>query len=406
MARMVDSASAARVTVGLAAALLLAVVGAHPRVRAWEERLGITVMFTSGLPFLLLGAFLAAGPIGVLSPAIMGDLRPAFEFGAGWMGFVVGTQLDLRRIERLPAPATALLGAQTVVPALLTAGVCAPMLYLLGAGPDDGLVRDVLLLAGCAVATAPVAVRLSGVGGAALGEVAAIDALAALASLGAVTIWTRPELGVANWTLPGSALLLLMLGLGSMLGVLAWLVLRSARDETEEIALLIGVVALAAGLAAYLALSSAVVCALAGAVLTNLPLADRAGFLRHLHDLERPLYLVFLVIVGATWRPFEAAGWLLAAAYVVGRVGGKWLATRIATRLEPSLPNPLTLARALVPQGPVAIVVMAAAATLHGDDVPQAVGWAVHAAIVGALATDVLARALRPHPQARMEVAA
>ncbi|MFZ5481221.1 MAG: hypothetical protein ACOZNI_30965 [Myxococcota bacterium] len=399
---MLDSPVVARVTLGLAAALLLAVVAAHPRVRAWEERLGITVMFTSGLPFLLLGAFLAAGPVGVLSPAILGDLKPALEFGLGWMGFVVGTQLDVRRLDRLPAPASTLLGAQTFFPAALTAGVCAPLLLLLGAGPGDGLVRDVLLLAGCAVATAPVAVRLSGESSAALDEVAAVDAVAALASLGAVSIFLRPDALQTNWALPGSALLVLMLGLGAMLGVLAWLVLRAARDETEEAALLIGLVALSAGLAAYLALSGAVVCALAGAVLANLPLPDRRNFLKLLHEVERPLYLVFLVIVGATWRPFEVAGWLLAAAYVVGRVGGKWLATRVATRLEPSLPHPVSLARALVPQGPVAILVMAAAATLYGETAPRAVGWAVHAAIVGALATDVLARALRPHPPTRL----
>lgn len=183
---------------------------------------------------------------------------------------------------------------------------------------------------------------------------------------------------------------MLLCGLGTTLGVVAHLVLRSARDPAEETALLLGTVALSAGLAEYLALSGPVVCALAGVVLANLPLHGRAAFPRTLRDVERPLYLVFLLVVGAWWQPGAWQAWVLAAAYLGARVAGKWLAAHLAVRLSPELPAPNVLVRFLVPQGPVAVLVMAAAATLHGGAPPAPILWAIHAVVVGVLATEVL----------------
>src|SRR5438445_4199123 len=44
-----------RVVLGLAAAFILAIIAAHPFVRRVERRLGLTVLLSSGLPFLALG---------------------------------------------------------------------------------------------------------------------------------------------------------------------------------------------------------------------------------------------------------------------------------------------------------------------------------------------------------------
>lgn len=395
-----ETTPAARIILGLAFAFVLTVLASNPRVRAIEQRLGLTVLVTSGLPFLLLGVFFAFPGVDILSPKVLTDLRPLFEFGLGWMGFVIGTQLDIRRIERLPEALSTLLAIQVLIPAVLTVGVCLPTLRLLGITSGDGLVRDLLLLAGCAATAAPVAARLlTPANGRAsaelLEEVVALDAVAALAALGAVSIWLRPEETATNWSLPPLALLVLLLGLGALLGVLAHAILRSASGDGEETALLLGTVALSAGFAEYLALSGPVVCAIAGAVLTNLPLASRSAFMGMLRGIERPLYLAFLVIVGASWRPDAWQAWVLAAAYVVARIGGKWLAVRVAGLFVPGLPTPMTLARVLVPQGPAAILVMAAAATLHGPAAPAPVRWAIHAVIVGAIVSELVAQVAR-----------
>jgi Kef-type K+ transport system membrane component KefB len=333
----------------------------------------------------------------------MEDLRPLFEFGLGWMGFSIGTQLDLRRIERLPETSGTLLALQVILPAAAVVGLCLPILRALGVAGDD-LVRDLALLAGCAATAAPAAARrMRGATGKvyadAIGDVVALDAVAALATLGAVSIWLRPDAAATNWSLPPLALLILLLGLGALCGVLAHIILRGTHASGEEPGLLIGVVALTAGMAEYLALSGPVVCAIAGAVLTNLgPADERPGYLRVLKDIERPLYLTFLVIVGASWRAGAPEAWALALAQVVGRIGGKCFAAAVAARLAPTLPPPQVLARVLVPQGPVAVLVMASAATLHGATTPDPIRWAIHALIVSAVATEAFSRLALPRP--------
>ncbi len=393
-----DSPASTRIVLGLGLILALAVLAAHPRVRALERRFGVGVLVAAGLPFLLLGALFATSTVDILTPHILVDLRPAFEFALGWMGFVVGVRLDVRELDRLPRSLGILLVCQTLVPAALTMATAGPLLHAFGIGPGNGLVRDLLLLAGCAAASAPIAATALGgdrQNGELLRVVASLDAFVALLALAAVSIYLRPDASVTNWSLPGSAWLLLMAGLGALMGVVTFFLLRAAKNETERAALLIGAIALSAGAAGYLDLSSPVVCALAGAVLANLPHPEDAGFARILKDVERPLYLVLLVIVGATWQAWDYRGWALAGAFVLGRIPGKYVAARIAARTDATLPPARLLAPMLMPQGPVAVVVMAAAGALHGADAPAPIGWAIHAAIVGTIASEIVARLLR-----------
>lgn len=396
-----DPAEIARVTGALALALALAIVGAHPRVRALEHRLGVSTLAAAGLPMLLLGAFFGASGIGVLSPDILRDLTPVYDFGLGWIGLVAGSRLDFRRIETAPRSLVELVGWQTALPWVTTALLCGPTLLALGARKGEGLVLDLLLLGGCAATSAPslahtLVPRFGKSAARLVEEVSVLDAVAALGMLGAVAVWVHPNEAPALWVLPPIAWGIVTVGLGATLGILTWFLLRSAKDDDEEVALLLGAAALSAGVAGYLALSGPVVCAVAGAVLANLPVEDRPGLLRELADLERPLGLIFLVLVGAAWYPGEWEGWALGFAFFVARVAGKGAAAAIASKLDPSLPSAGALARALLPQGPYAIVVIAGAAAIQGTvATPAPLRWATHAVILGTLLTEVLAQALR-----------
>lgn len=104
------------VTFALAGAAGLAFLATNERVRAFEERLGLSVIASSGLPFLLLGALLASGPVGLLAEPVLEDLRPAFEFGLGWIGFLIGMRLDIRRLDALPATFSGVVATTSVLP--------------------------------------------------------------------------------------------------------------------------------------------------------------------------------------------------------------------------------------------------------------------------------------------------
>ncbi|HYO77899.1 MAG TPA: hypothetical protein VE010_15685, partial [Thermoanaerobaculia bacterium] len=143
----------ARVVIAISVAMALAVLGAHPRVIRWERRFGLTVLATSGFPFLLLGVLFRE--LGVLTHDLLADLRPLFEFGLGWVGLTIGTQLNLRRFDSLPPTAPPVIALASLLPMLFAALACSITLSALGAAPGKGLIRDGLILMACAAVSAP-----------------------------------------------------------------------------------------------------------------------------------------------------------------------------------------------------------------------------------------------------------
>jgi hypothetical protein len=394
-----------RVVLGLALALALAVFAAHPKVRRWEQKLGVTLLLATGLPFLLLGAVFHLDTIGILTDKVLYDLRPAFEFGLGWVGFVVGMRFEVRRLDRLPAGLGPAIVAQAIAPMLVVGLAGGGFLYLVGLSLDRALWLYSLLLAACAAASAPVSLaglvfsygkKVADL----IEEITALDEVAALAVLALLAFIERPHVQT-TWVLPVSAWFLLSLGLGTLLGVLVYLLVRGAKNEAEEICFLLGGVALSAGVAGYLSLSIPVTCALAGALLTNLPLADRAGLDALLTSVERPLYLIFLLVVGASWYPWDWQGWALGLLFVLARWIGKLIGSFWAKRVGPAdLPPTYALTVALFPQSPIAIVVIVSAAGFFPLD-PVVMHWIIHAVLFAGILTDILAKLL-PKPTIRV----
>lgn len=381
----------ARVVLALAVAMALAVVGTHPRVIRWERRFGLTVLATSGFPFLLLGIFFRE--LGVLTHDVLTDLRPLFEFGLGWVGLTIGTHLDLRRFDRLPPAAAPVIALASLMPMLLAAVACSFTLAALGALPGKGLVRDGLILMACAAVSAPANVDLLlrrwKTAAQLVLEVTRIDQLAALAVLAFVAIMFRPDRTVTLWHLPRSGWFLMTLGLGAVLGIVISLLVRNVEDEKERLALLMGAVALASGMGGYLALAVPVVCALAGAVLINFPMRHRDRIATTLREVERPLYLLFLFILGAAWRPDEWQGWVLGIVFAVSRGYGKVVGVRVATWIDKDLPDWKPLAASLLPESTIAIVVLFSATAIDGASANAPVRWAVNAVIVGSVLTEI-----------------
>jgi hypothetical protein len=162
-------------------------------------------------------------------------------------------------------------------------------------------------------------------------------------------------------------------------------------------AYLLGAVGLSAGMAGYLALSPLVPCCIAGALLTNLPLSDLGRLRATIVEVERPLYLIFLLVAGASWDPLSWQGWVLVPLFVLSRVGGKIAGARLAVRTgPPQLPGAGTLGLALSPQSPISIATVVSYATLYRptDQGSGPVGWLTTAVVGGAVVTELVVQAI------------
>lgn len=387
-----DPSQIARVVVGLAVAMSLAVLGTLPAVRRWEQRSGLSVLSASGFPMLILG--FAFHEFAVVSDRVLIDLRPVYEFGLGWVGMVVGMQMNFRKLDAMPEWFMSAVALVTMPATILGALGCALAFAAIGVGPGDGLLRVTIVLAACAAVSAPANLRLLlrnrppktlDV----MREMTRVDQIAALALLALAASLFRPAASIGLWRLPRSGWFLVTLGVGFLVGALIYLLLRRVNSRTEELSLILGGIALAAGTAGYLALSVPVVCALAGAVLANVPYRRRDRLEAMLGDVERPIYLMMLFLVGTAWRPLEWQGWFVGIIFAVARGYGKLLGARAAVHLgDGMLPQAPRLALSILPESAFAILVMFTLATLHGE-APAAVRWGINAVIVGSLLTEI-----------------
>ncbi len=213
-----------------------------------------------------------------------------------------------------------------------------------------------------------------------------LDEIVGVIGLTFLAAYFRPHDVEAAWALPGTAWLFVTIGMGAVFGIVVFGILRRPATRAEFLLIAIGSVGFTAGMAAYLHLSPIVVCFVAGACVVNLPSAQREPFRETLSELERPIYLVFLTIVGALWDPADWRGWLLMGVFVVTRFFGLWLGGRFA-RTGDTQPAQ----RALSPFTPLSIV--AVAIVINAQDLYQgtAVPWIVTAVIGGALASEIIA---------------
>jgi Kef-type K+ transport system membrane component KefB len=178
--------------------------------------------------------------------------------------------------------------------------------------------------------------------------------------------------------------------MGVAMGTLVFFVLQRSSKRAEFIAIALGSVAFAGGLASYLLLSPIVVCFFAGIVVANLESAQREPFRQTLADLERPIFFVFLLVAGALWNPFDWRGWALVALFLPMRYLGQWLGSRIARVRYAEASRPLTRLSPLVgPLSPLAIAVVLNAQSLYPS---LAISWIVTAVIGGALISEVIAQ--------------
>jgi Kef-type K+ transport system membrane component KefB len=407
-----------RVVLGLALAFGLAALAAHPLVRRIERRLGLTVIVSSGIPFIAMGVIFRLPSVGILTDEVVNDLRPALEFGIGWLGFVVGMQFDVRELDRVHPKVGSVVVAETGIPMAIAAAACATFLAALdpswsfaggsfssfAAFKENVRVvgmhapfRDALALGACAAQAAPVAAvaiaRSSGSSAAKLlAYVTKLDDVAGVVLLGLICAFFRPTDAVAAWKLPHIAWIFVTLGMGGVLGILSYVLVRSAKNSNEEIAYLLGAIALSAGMSGYLAISPLVTCAIAGALLTNLPHKDFDRLRNTMLQVERPLYLIFLVVAGALWDVRAWQGWLLAPVFVSARVGGKLIGAHVAKRIGPEeLPDATTLGLALAPQSPIAIATIVSYVTLYKPQSSESssLGWLMTACIAGAVLTEL-----------------
>ena len=313
---------------------------------------------------ILAGVLLGPSVLAVFDPEAVGGLQPLTHFALALIGVTVGAHLNFARLRNAGKRLFWLLIVEaTVTP--LAVGVA--IAFVPNVPPVMGL-----LLATIAVSTAPATIvalvretRSRGV------FVKTLVAAVALNNMSCIFLFELAraagrlaaggaglaDIPVASALLSASSQLLQALGVGAGIAVLTHLAsMRMNRPGRLET---ISVVALLAtfGIATFASVSPLAACLALGVVQTNLsPSRERivdAAFA----NFEPVILCVFFTIAGLhlSLEAAASAG-LIAAVFVVGRVGGKLAAGDLAMRLAGATERVRrNLGAALIPQAGVAI---------------------------------------------------
>jgi len=396
-----STADAIKAIIGLLVLFALAYIGGHPRVQRFERRLGVAQLVLAGFPFILLG--LIGRSQGVLSDPVLDAIRPLLPLGLGWIGFAIGFRFDVRLFDNFPRVMLEAFVLTTLLPFAAIVGAAALMLGLVeGISADAAFVRDALVLATAGAMTARTVVSLLAKRNANptniehVQRLIQLEELAAFVGLILLGAFFRPTESF-GWQLPSVGWVFITVGVGATLGVLIFAALRSLKGANETATVMLGSICLAAGIAGFLRLSPIVVCFLAGALLVNLPGTWKDHVRAALLRLERPVYLLFLVLAGAIWRVDQWEAWVLMAFFVLARLGGRFLGVRIFTRRHPEALGPVEQRHlAASPMGALSVAIVISAQLLYsGKTVP----WIVHTIIVGAIATELVVHLLTLKPR-------
>ncbi len=326
--------------------------------------LGFRYLFFSGTEFLLIGYMIGPRGLGLIPANIVESLDPLLHLGLGWAGLMFGLQFNYRSVLLYRRRRWILGFTQALITSMVVAGGAWLLLPFILPGIDEEMrLRASVILGVCAGPTAPSSIHyfsrifeIRGRVNRLLKFIVGVDGIPPIMLLGlAAGLLHVSNLGMGEG-LPGWKWLLVGVLIGILLGLLLAALVGLDYKPEELLLFVLGIVALASGLAQYLHLPAVFLSFFAG-----LTTANTAWHREEIHKLaahaEKPLYLTFLVLTGTLIVLDDVHVVALAACLVALRLAGKVLGNIVWRWIpfEPRARSPL-LGLALLSQGGLTLV--------------------------------------------------
>jgi hypothetical protein len=380
-----------KVTIGVALLLVIALIGHRRTFTRLRLPVGARLVYLTGTEFILVGVALGDALIGLLDEGTLRSLTPLLSLGLGFVGLIFGIQLELRKILRFPARYLPMATIQAVVTLLVVSVPCYFILKEWFVDDELAILVASLILGATAACTAQTALALIGrefgLRGAPVMDllryISSVDAAVGLVVLAFASclLHAQPVIGVDagvafQW-------FVVSLGIGIAMGFLLHL-LTEVRCREEELPIfVVGMVTFSSGIALALDLSPLFINTMMGVTVANLT-GSRNRIFNFLARLERPFYILLVVLAGSIWRPGSPWVLLLAAFYLglraLGKLGGGRLAVRAAAS---GTRPPASLGLGLLSQGGMAVAMVMNYHQLSSAPVTAAVVTTVLLAVIG-----------------------
>jgi Kef-type K+ transport system membrane component KefB len=355
----------------LIAILAVGYLSAHYLIGKLQSR----YFFTSGVEYIILGVLVGPQVTDVMTREVVAQLMPVMSLALGSIGLIAGLQLRLRDLFEAPAEYYRVACLEMLTTFLLLGGAFGLVFWyplsggLAGAEKVMAVAPAALVLATTGAVSAQAAIR---------GVEAHYHARGRLSDLLPFAGWFDSLLGIVLFgllfclfhtgetsrirPLTRTEWAAVSIGFGIALGVLFYLFLGRERSREKLRLALIGIVIFSSGTAYYLNLSPLFINLVLGVMLANTS-QIRGRLLEVLEAVEKPLYVVLLVVAGAACELSFGQPWYVVAGLATGywllRAAGKYLGGYLAWK---SSAEPQTYTRGvgggLLSQGVVAAAML------------------------------------------------
>ncbi len=317
----------------------IALIGSRVTFLRKQFGLGIRNIFITGIEYILIGLFLGGSFLNIFDADAIGKFRPFLIFGLAWVGYLYGIQFEIKLIKILPRNFFSITAIQTII----TFGMVAISMfvlfhYIFFIQKDRAILFSVVLgITAMSTAQSSLAIanmnfkfkerRLFDM----VRYIAGVDGLFALLFFSIFLAFTK---GVTETPFfPGSELA--WVGLTVFTGLIPALIFllmnKTGYRHGDFLLLMTGVIAFTGGMSYQLGLSPLVSGLISGIILAN-TCKFRIRALNFLHDGEKPIYIIMLIILGAGWNLDHRVSIIAVLIFIVFRFAGKIAGNFVAVK--------------------------------------------------------------------------
>lgn len=299
--------------------------------RGWVSRVRVgspfAGVFVTGIEFFFIGIILGPGFLNIISVDALQDLKPLVYLVLGWTGLLFGIQLSWTDLKRVSHAVFKMIVLESVFFMCLFAGIFILLLSLVVPHLQRiEIAHSSIIFAITASISSPTIIAVLARSIPSRGKftntikvITSLSALVPLLAFGIFFIITHPSLIGAFRIEQGLLWWFFANAVGVILGFVMVLLTAQKCPEDERLLLVIGFVMLIGGICYFLQLSSLYTAMMMGIVVGNFSRRKDQIF-KQLLQLEKTIFIVFLILVGAMISLKNSMLVVLLLAYLIVRL--------------------------------------------------------------------------------------
>lgn len=322
-------------TVTASIALFVAVAAGYLAAHVAFDWLGRRFLIVSGAEYLVLGVLLGPQVSGILGASVVDRLAPVLTLAIGWIGIIVGTQFELKKLIVTPARDFRIGFSESTLTFAVIGGLEFAAIHLGRIATDANALVIAAGMGAVAVASSDAGVTLVasvvGMTGRMVDQVrlsTMLNSLVAISLFGLLLCLIHVP-APASRPLTTTEWAVVSVAIGALGGTLFHVFLGDTPDRDRLFVALVGGIVMVSGAATYLDLSPLLPSVCFGIVLVNTTSSPDA-LVATLTRVERPFYFVLLIFAGAAWQPIQQIWILPVLLFLIARPAAKIGGARLA----------------------------------------------------------------------------